>query len=297
MINWNRLPSLPALRAFEAANTAGSYSEAARSLNVTHAAIAQHIRTLEKHFAMPLMTRAGQGMTPTPEGALLAAALAEGFAAIADGCNRLHDLTSERPLSISCTPSFAENWLMPRMAQFWAEHPDIDVTIMPSTRIVHFRADRVDCAIRYGSGDWTDASAQPLLTGDFIVTCAPSLAPKTPITDVRQLQDQIWMMDDTRSEQHIISRDLGMDPNLTDVRTFATNGMVLAAARSGLGFAVQSRALAARDLEDGKLVEVFSLRSPNLGYWIVHPEGTDFGRLRKFIRWLKVQVAANTPPR
>lgn len=286
MIDWTTLPSLPALRAFEAAARLGSLSQAARSLNVTHAAIAQHVRALERHFGHALLERAGQGMAATPEGAMLAQSLTEGFATIAEGCNRLTDLTAERPLAISCTPSFAENWLMPRVTTFWARHPDIDLAIMPSNKVTDFRADRIDLAIRYGRGDWPGVAAKPLLTGDFIVTAAPGYLPQD-CASFEDLQRFTWIMDDGRAEQHVLSRDLGLDEATTTVKTLATNGMVLAAARAGLGLAVQSRALAGRDLASGALVEVCALESENLGYWIVHPKGTDVGRLATFIRWLR----------
>lgn len=295
MIDWRDLPSLPALRAFDAAARSGSYSEAARGLNVTHAAVAQHVRTLEKHFGQKLMVRAGQGMALTPEGALLAAGLNEGFGTIAQACKRLADVTARRPLALSCTPSFAENWLMPRIGDFWDMHPDIEIAILPTPKVADFRTDTVDCAVRYGHGTWDGLVSTPLLTGDFIVTAAPDIAPKGPVDCVTDLQDQLWIADDTRGEHHVLTRDLGLDPKRTRVRVLATNGMVLAAARSGLGFTVQSRTLAERDLADGRLVEVISLNAPGLGYWIVHPDGARDPRLMAFKRWLLAQAGASNP--
>jgi LysR family glycine cleavage system transcriptional activator len=297
MIDWRTLPSLPALRAFDAAARVGSYSEAARTLNVTHAAVAQHVRTLEKHFGQRLMVRAGQGMALTAEGALLSGRLAEGFDAIAQAVGQLTDLTAGRPLAISCTPSFAENWLMPRIAQFWQTHPEIDIAIHPTPKLIDFRSEQIDCAVRYGNGDWPGLVSTQLLTGDFIVTAAPGFAPPGRVTDIAALRDKIWLTNSTVSELHVLTRDLGLDIDQTRVRTLATNGMVLAAARSGLGLAVQSRVLARQDLADGRLVEVMALKSPGLGYWIVHPDHTIDPRLRAFNKWLVAQAALDRTAR
>ncbi|MBL4557038.1 MAG: LysR family transcriptional regulator [Rhodobacteraceae bacterium] len=79
-MDWSLIPSLSALRAFEAAARRGSFSAAARELNVTHAAIAQHVRGLEAEFATTLMIRSGQGMAATDTGAALARGWPKGSA-------------------------------------------------------------------------------------------------------------------------------------------------------------------------------------------------------------------------
>ena len=84
-MDWRDIPSLPALRAFEVAARAGSFSDAARKLNVTHAAIAQHVRSLETHLATPLLNRSVKGMALTDAGARLAADLSDGFAQVIQG--------------------------------------------------------------------------------------------------------------------------------------------------------------------------------------------------------------------
>ena len=118
--------------------------------------------------------------------------------------------------------------------------------------------------------------------------------PKPKPQSIGDLQTCIWIMNDAAAEHHVLARDLGLNPDQTEVRMLATNGLVVAAARAGLGLTVQSRALAARDLESGALEEVIALEARGLGYWIVHPEAQDTGRLRAFKRWLMRQ-APNTP--
>lgn len=117
-MDWRPIPSLSALRAFEAMARLGGLSAAARELNVTHAAIAQHIRYLEDFLTVKLAYRDGRGMRLTPSGSALSKALQDGFKTIAGGIRSVKVDHEARPLQITLTPGFAENWLMPRLGSF-----------------------------------------------------------------------------------------------------------------------------------------------------------------------------------
>jgi X-X-X-Leu-X-X-Gly heptad repeat protein len=104
-MDWKMIPSLAALRAFEATSRLQSLSQAAAELNVTHAAVSQHLRTLEAEFGCALMDRIGRGVQLTDQGRLLANALADGFGTIADGVAQLRDAQTSRPLVVCVTPS------------------------------------------------------------------------------------------------------------------------------------------------------------------------------------------------
>ena len=137
---------------------------------------------------------------------------------------------------------------------------------------MNFKTYLVDCAVRYGNGSWPSLTTTPLLTGEFIVVAAPQLAPAQPVRDMADLIDVVWVTNDIPGEHHVLVRDFGFTAPDILMRTFATNGLVLAAVRSGLGFSIQSRSLVTRDLADGTFVDVFAKPTEGLGYWIVHPE-------------------------
>ncbi|MEM8823006.1 MAG: LysR family transcriptional regulator [Pseudomonadota bacterium] len=290
MIDWRDLPSLAALRAFEAAARCGSLSAAARELNVTHAAIAGHVRNLEAFFSTTLLTRAGQGMETTPDGALLARGLTDGFTTIAATCRDLSGRNSARPLSVTTTPTFAENWLMPRLGAFWAHHPDVNVTINPSPEISDLKRDGHDIAIRYGDGDWPGHDVEPLLSGDFVVAAGPSLADRLPDTRRETLLSQIWIMDHHRAEERYLAAYLDTEPAEMRIRTLATNGMVLSAARAGMGLTMQTRSLIQPDLDSGRLIAVSPLRLDGIGYYLVTRPGTASDPVSKFRRWIRRTV-------
>lgn len=290
MIDWRDIPSLAALRAFEAAARCGSLSAAARELNVTHAAIAGHVRALKSFFGVMLLRRAGQGMDPTPEGALLARGLSDGFATLIAACTDLNARNRARPLSVTTTPTFAENWLMPRLAGFWADHPDVSVTINPTPDIADLRRDGHDIAIRYGDGDWPGLDVEPLMNGGFVVIAAPALAKRLPDTTIETLLRQYWLMATNRAEEPYILRALGAREGELKVRTLATNGMVLSAVRAGLGIGLQSRVLIQPELELGRLVSLTELPMDDVGYHIVTRPDAVSEPLERFRRWLRRAV-------
>ena len=134
-MDWRDIPSLPALRAFEAAARAGSFSAAARELNVTHAAIAQHVRAIESQLGTSLLIRSGKKMALTEAGTRLAQELSSGFGQIIAGVREAAFDAAGSPLKVTVTPSFADNWLMPRLCSFWERHPEITLSITPDNNV------------------------------------------------------------------------------------------------------------------------------------------------------------------
>ena len=285
-MNWRDLPSLAALRAFEVAARTGSYSSAAKELNVTHAAIAQHVRTVEAHLDKVLMFRDGRGMTPTETGAALAATLSAGFAQIFDGVNTATQDNETRPLNISVTPSFAENWLMPRLTRFWAEYPGFSLSVSPSAELVDLRRDGFDMAIRYGRGDWPGVERTHLVAADFSVVAAPSILKGRQVNALSDLYDLPWLFETTHREAKQWVLDSGLDMACCQANEVATGSMLLSALRAGGGVAVVSGALVEDDLQTGRLKAVLRHQREGVGYYIVQSPGIVPERVKTLKSWL-----------
>lgn len=286
-MDWRDIPSLSALRAFEAMARLGGFSAAARELNVTHAAIAQHVRGLEGELGQVLVMREGRGMALTEAGRHLATSLQDGFAEIAGGVTRTREMGKDRPLQIATTPSFAENWLMPRIGAFWAEHPEIKLAMVPGFELVDLRRDGFDMAIRYGRGGWDGVESEYLASAGNVVVAIPELAAKVPDGDVKALMSRSWLQEVGRAEPRawLVEQGLEFDPDR--IKEFTTNTMVLAATRAGYGFSLQGRALVEADIEAGRLVSVFESEKSNLAYYILTKPGDVSPKLNVFRKWLK----------
>jgi len=287
---WRDIPSLAALRAFEAVAREGSITKAAESLNVTHAAIAQHIRTLENELQHQLTQRVGRGIVLTPEGHELAKALSEGFSQIHSGIMSLKSATRDRPLTISTTPSFAENWLIPRLGQFWRDHPEITVSISPSLQLVDLNHDGIDLAIRYGAGGWKAVESTFLVPADYILVAAPSLISDRTPRGIKDLQDLPWFFNSYHHEAKKWAIENGLDLRCCQVNELETLSMVLSAVRSGVGLSVLSQALIGDDLQTGRLRKIIDLPSDGMGYHMVTRKGVLSNKLKTFKKWLLSSV-------
>ena len=171
----SRLPPLNALRAFEAAGRHASMSAAAEELAVTPAAISHQIKTLEEYFRFPLFHRNVRSIRLTDRGAALLPYLTEGLDLWRQGCRNLETLDEDAPLVISSAPVFAGKWLVRRLSEFNARHPEISVRLDGSLSIVNFVRDGVDAAIRFGTGPYPDLHAEALVSEDVIPVCSPAL--------------------------------------------------------------------------------------------------------------------------
>ena len=286
-MDWRHIPSLFALRAFEAVARHESLTKAAGELNVTHAAVSQHIKTLERDFAAKLLERRGRRMELTDAGRLLAHALSDGFGRIQEGVRAVRDLQETRPLSITTTPSFAENWLMPRMGSFWAAHPEIRVSINPGVGLMDLARDGHDLAIRYGKGDWPGYHVEKLVSARFYAVATPDFAARHALDDSSDLTGIPWFFEVLSGEHRRWAESQGLIGSDTEVSTFETLSLVMSAVRSGYGMTVSAQALVERDLEAGNLVALAQGGVDRLGYFILTPPTGASANAQKFIRWLK----------
>ncbi|MFY0662423.1 MAG: LysR family transcriptional regulator [Shimia sp.] len=289
-MDWATLPSLAALRAFEAAARHQNLSAAARELNVTHAAIAQHVRSLEADLSTSLLFRSGRGVALTDEGRHLAQHLSEGFEVIAEGVSALQRSKEDRPLSVTVTPSFAANWLMPRIGGFWQKHPEISLSINPSVNLIDLRRDGFDMAIRFGNGQWSGVSCELLTSGEFWVVGSPKLLNTQSEISLKDAGSYPWLMDLHMLEWRQVVEDAGLDLNTVEMTSLETNELVLSATVAGLGVSVHPRSLVEREVAFGTLVQITSLPRTDLGYHLVTLPRPLNAKERAFRKWLMAEA-------
>lgn len=284
-ILWKDLPPLSALRAFQALAEGGGHSQAARALNVTHAAVAQQVRALEANLGVALVTRAGRGMALTAEGAELARALTDGFGTLQAGVEALKG-GQNRPVRITLTPSFASQWLMPRLKDFWDRHPDVALSLHPDARVVDLRQQGMDLGIRYGLGDWPGVEAKFLTSARLSVTCAPELLEGRKALTIAELQGMEWLLTRDWPEQENYLASLGLDPKTLSRTELNSEELSLAAARQGLGLVVESFALIEDDVAEGRLALIHDSGQALPAYFAVTPTGPQRAATRAFLKWL-----------
>lgn len=176
----SKLPPPNSLVAFEAAARLQNFTQAARELNVTQAAVSRQMRNLENYLGFPVFDRAGGRAQLTPEGRRLSEAVVFGLEHIAGAVQGLRRPPIKTYLTVASTISFASLWLIPRIAKFQHEFPDIDLRFISSDAELDLEADAIDVAIRYGNGAWPGVLAVPLLKPEIFPVCSPSLLKDGP---------------------------------------------------------------------------------------------------------------------
>jgi len=269
-----RLPSLSALRAFEAAARLGSAKDAAAELSVTPTAISHQIRNLETQLGFALFVRRPRQLDPTSEGRALQRTLAEAFGDIAATVERLRAPT-RRALTLSATPAIASRWLVPRMYLLTDACPDIDLHLHVSHAPVALDGSGADLAIRYGSGQWPGLVAHRLFDNAFAPVCSPKLRLKraadlhahtllhfAPAGSISAPVD--W------PRWHRLA---GLpEDGAAAGPVFSDETHVITAALGGQGVALMSLPLVREELAGGALVQPFGPAMDAAAFHLVYPE-------------------------
>jgi LysR family glycine cleavage system transcriptional activator len=291
-----RLPPLNALRAFEVAARHLSFAMAAKELHVTPAAISHQVKGLEEHLGHRLFRRLKRGLELTRPGQILLPKLSEGFARLGDAIEEMRDLDEEGSLAVSAATSLASRWLTPRLHRFVSAHPDLDVRIHASTRLIDPKKgdpaggdgdpasplEDADVAIRFGTGDYPGYRVDKLMTVAVTPMCSPRLlegrrALRLPADLAQQvlIHDNVTY-DDGSALWPTWLAAAGM-PGLDSSHglRFSHAMLALEAAADGMGVALSMPVLAGADLASGRLVAPFALSVPlKFAYYIVSAADT-----------------------
>ncbi|MFN0192598.1 MAG: transcriptional regulator GcvA [Aestuariivirga sp.] len=288
-----RLPSLNALKAFEAAARLEGFTDAANELFVTHAAISRHIRELEEWLGTELFIRTGRGVTPTEAGRRFGSQLTPLFDAMAAATREAAAQGDVRRLLVTVEPATASRWLVPRLGRFNELHPDIELVIDPSMRLVNFRAGEADVGIRYGPGGWDDVDSFKLADPVTFPVCAPSLIEDRPGLTPADLRDFTLLHEDRKQWWTQWLTAAGADPELGQRGPTFNAQLAIEAAEAGQGFALSDQVLVTDSLAEGWLTKPFILETKETwAYWVVRAKGIkETAPVRAFREWLMAEMA------
>jgi len=293
-----RLPSLNALRAFEAAARTGSVTAAARQLAVTPGAVSHQIKLLEEDLGLRLLERSGRSVAPTPAGRAGLALLSAAFEQLRSGVEAMRRGANPSTLVVSVAPSFASAWLLPRLDRFWTKAPEVDVRVETKWGLTDFRMDSVDLAIRFGAGGYPGLFERQLLDEEYFPVCAPDLADSLAVpSDLRHhmlihIDADSWA-DYPNWRMWLHAAGVEDEVDFRRGPHFSISELALKAARDGQGVTLGSTALVADDLRRGRLVRPFpqSVVAP-LGYHVVAPKrNLERPVVKAFVDWLFEEAA------
>jgi LysR family transcriptional regulator, glycine cleavage system transcriptional activator len=282
------LPPLPSLRAFAAAARLLSFRKAGEDLLITQSAVSHHVRQLEDWLGTALFVRHGRSISLTPAGRTFLDAVETGFAAIEAGARALRG--DAEVVRVSLLPSFAANWLVPRLPDFRVQHPQVAVELDPTLEPVDLAAGSADLAIRYGSGPWPGAEAELLMGEALIPVASPALlAVGGPVEGPEDLLRYPLLLSRRASDWEVWAEAAGLDLSRARRVQLVDYNVVLQAAADGQGIAMGRAALVRERLRSGALVAPLPLASvpDRAAYWLLRASGRPLGQGAKvFAAWL-----------
>jgi DNA-binding transcriptional LysR family regulator len=287
-------PSARALAALSSFASSGSLTGAAEALGVTRSALSHRIADLEKRLGVELVRKNGRGLVLTEDGERLLASMGDALERIDAAVQPFQ--RDRGQIRLSTVATFASHWLIPRIAQFQASHPHIDVAISTTTRPVNLRQEEMDCAIRHGRGTWKGLSATLLFQETLMPVATPDVARrhaaggKATWHRAPLIRARSRFMDWSDWEKQ--------DRALTTTRikwlTVENRAQALDAAHSGAGVALIDMAYIAASVAEGRLT-MLAKRPLSLptGYYFVHqPDARSLHLLKHLRDWA---VAAAEP--
>jgi DNA-binding transcriptional LysR family regulator len=281
---------LNALHAIEIVARTGALKPAADELGVTIGAVSQHIRRAEARLGVELFERTPQGLRPTASLEAARPLLAGGFSSLADAM-----LTLQRPgdsvLTLTLGSVFASRWLIRRLPHFIAAQPQIELRMVATGKLIDLARSDIDCAIRYGEGQWPDVRAEPLGCRAFSPVAAPDLAAKLKrpgdLTKVPVIEDQATMLSWPRWFEAAGGKPLALsgprysDPALAYEAAIAGQGVLMAVDR-----------MSESAVREGQLLRPFaaSAQSPYDYYFVTSTLRRVPRKVTQFRDWLMSEI-------
>lgn len=291
-----QLPPFAALRAFYAAATHDRYKDAAESLGITESAVSHQIRRLETLLRTSLFEKSGTRAELTETGRRYLEQIGPALRQIQAATEAILPSSGRSAVRLTLPPSLAATWLIPRLGSFERKHPEIDLQLNTTTRVVDLNRDQMDLAIRHGKGAWPGVEVAFLLEESAMPVCAPGylrVPSGTPSTKLLR-EARLIINGSFPDEWDEWAGAHGLAPlSLGGAITLDAMEQALQVAESGHGLAMGRRPVVDDRLARGTLIAPFGGPNPTgAAYYLCKPSGTTpTAAGRRLERWLADMAA------
>ncbi len=284
---------LNALRAFEASARHLSFTRAAIELCVTQAAVSHQVKSLETQLNVTLFKRLPRGLMLTSEGETLLPVVRDSFDRIAQTLSQFEGGHYREVLTVGAVGTFAVGWLLPRLPEFQARYPFIDLRLSTHNNRVDVAAEGLDYAIRFGAGAWHGTDACELLAAPLTVLCVPPLAEQlhapedllkhTLLRSYRTDEWNLWFQAAGLPADTSVPRSIVFDSSLA----------MMEAALQGIGVALAPAMMFSRQLESDVIRQPFDVGISTGSYWLTRLQSrAETPAMLAFKRWMCESVNA-----
>jgi LysR family glycine cleavage system transcriptional activator len=276
-----------------------SFTAAATALYVSPAAISQQIRALEAMLGYPLFERLGASIRLTTEGARLLPRVRRGFDELRRAMEEALRSQDGRQINVSLLASFLQRWLLPRLPEFQAAHPDIDLRLSASTQMVDLGDSDFHAAIRFGAGRWPGVQARLLLDDWLVPVCNAELLQRLgPIASFVDLGRYTLLHTNTEPWNDWVKPLFGRRHEVPVRSELDDSASTVIAAERGYGVAMARWSLVAGDVQAGRLVCAadWAVHHHRAYYFVTTAAKAQSPAVQVLADWLHAAAAAFGPP-
>ena len=289
-----KIPSTAALVAFESAARHQSFTKAAEELALTQSAVCRQIAALEAFLGVELFRRTRRGVRLTEEGLSYGRRIAAQLDAVERDTLAVMGQQGSTSLELAVVPTFATQWLLPRLKDFQGRHPEVTVNLTNRTRPFLFADTEFDAAVYFGDADWPGTAADFLMRENPVPVCSPELVAPHSSLDARAIAALPLLQQSTRPyawRQWFGSLGLQVEGDMRGPR-YELFSMLAQAAMHGMGVALIPPLLIQRELAEGRLIVPLqhAYLSDKAYYLIVPERKAESAALRAFRDWLLDQA-------
>ncbi len=293
--NYNQVPAIKTLQAFEQTARLGNVAKAAEVLSLTPSAVSHQIAKLEEMIGQSLFIRGARGVTLTPSGERYYQEVTNILHSLVLATEQASNNSPKDSLYIHSSPSFGLLWLMPRLESFKEKYPLIQVNLSCSYENLHFTRDKIDIDIRHGISNWTGVEIRTVRSEKLEVLASPKLLERSPVFKPKDLLKKELILSKSTLvtwPQWFAHQGLSI-PEFPYTFSFDRSYMSLEAATHGLGFVLESNLLTQNYLESGKLVKVFSddFSIAISAHHLVYPRTHEnIMKVNHFLNWINEEI-------
>jgi len=299
------LPSTSMLAAFDAAARTGSFTAAAKELALTQGAISRQINALEQQLNINLFHRNKQNISLTETGKSYAKDINTALSHIRSATLNLMTNPNGGILNLAILPMFGSRWLMPRLADFLAKHPQITINTISKFSQFDFSKEDAHCAIHFGHADWSQANCTFLMAEESVPVCSPNLFKQRNFAQAKNIFINLLSLPllhiATRPDawqqwfnEHGLPTNINSQNKAHQGMHFEQFSIATNAAIAGLGVALLPRFLIENELIRGELQIICNKPlQTNRGYYLVTPKDRlNYAPVSAFTLWLKQVLAS-----
>ncbi|TCP93542.1 LysR family glycine cleavage system transcriptional activator [Cricetibacter osteomyelitidis] len=292
---FKRLPPLNSLKAFESAARHLSFTKAAEEMFVTQAAVSHQIKLLEDFLGIQLFKRKNRALELTELGTNYFNDIRCILNKLANVTDKLVQQKNVQHLTISVPQTFGIHWLVPRLAEFNAQYPEIEVRIKGVDQDESRLNDEIDVAVYYGYGHWNDLQSELLAQENLQILASPKLLAENPIYHPDDLKNHTLIHVHSRENWQMMLEQLRVeDVNVQHGLLFSHTFMALQAAILGQGIVLANRMLAQQEIAQNKLQIALpsELEDPKAFYLVIPQTKTKESKVQAFEQWILQAMAS-----